>query len=377
MYSKSVPVEVDVVVEAATEDDDDDDDEADGMHDADDEYDDESEVIRIVCYGHYDVVPVGDISKWNSDPFELTGRDGYVYARGSTDNKGPLIAYAYALKEIMESIADELEMAHAEEAETYGFAFSFFFCIGITFHASIIYRCLCRNLIYSGVKRKKLMPPFEVIILAEGHEEHGWENGGLKECVESNSDWLSNVSLILGSNSYWLGDKTPCLVYSMRGHVKLSIKISGPKQALHSGVHGGAFTEPAMDLFKVLAALQCDSSERKVKVPGFYDRVAKVTARERKLCGCISFSCASYRATVGVKKLSRKDKSSLLMARGREPSLSVHSVSLGNGGAGVIANVVSAIVSLRTVPQQSNDELAALVASYIRKQFAALDRYSI
>ena len=52
--------------------------------------------------GHVDVVPVGDLNNWDSDPFELTEKDGKLYGRGTTDDKGPLLASMYALKAILD-----------------------------------------------------------------------------------------------------------------------------------------------------------------------------------------------------------------------------------------------------------------------------------
>lgn len=55
---------------------------------------------RVFFYGHYDVISApkrgGGSSGWSSDPFTLRGADGYLYARGASDNKGPVLATVYA-----------------------------------------------------------------------------------------------------------------------------------------------------------------------------------------------------------------------------------------------------------------------------------------
>lgn len=47
---------------------------------------------------HVDVVPPGNASEWNTDPFELTEKDGRLYGRGTSDDKGPLMLSYYLLK---------------------------------------------------------------------------------------------------------------------------------------------------------------------------------------------------------------------------------------------------------------------------------------
>ncbi len=59
----------------------------------------EGEEVGII--GHLDVVPSGD--GWNTDPFTLTEKDGYLYARGVVDDKAPLLSCLYALKEIKDN----------------------------------------------------------------------------------------------------------------------------------------------------------------------------------------------------------------------------------------------------------------------------------
>ena len=59
------------------------------------------EAPTVMFYGHYDVVPVGIEAAWNTDPFTLTGKDGYLYARGVTDNKGPIVATLFAVQQLL------------------------------------------------------------------------------------------------------------------------------------------------------------------------------------------------------------------------------------------------------------------------------------
>lgn len=53
--------------------------------------------------GHLDVVPAGDLSKWNSDPFEAVIKENCIFGRGTQDDKGPTLAAMYAFKAVVDS----------------------------------------------------------------------------------------------------------------------------------------------------------------------------------------------------------------------------------------------------------------------------------
>jgi di- and tripeptidase len=86
------------------------------------------------------------------------------------------------------------------------------------------------------------------------------------------------------SNSYWLGEDVPCITYGLRGVIHATVSISNKRADLHSGVEGGAVSEPLIDLIHVLGKLV--DNDKKVLIPGkalFYigliDRILK-----KKLC---------------------------------------------------------------------------------------------
>lgn len=178
---------------------------------------------RCVFYGHYDCVPAGD--GWDSSPWELRGQDGYVYGRGVSDNKGPVLAVAYAASELL----------HKHELEV------------------------------------------DVVMLIEGEQETGSKS--FHACLEQNKDLIGPVDTILVCNSYWLGEQQPCLTVGLRGVVQVMIQISSRRSDQHSGVHGGAAREPMMDMIKLLASLTDDDNGR-VAIPGFYDDVRPVSEQE-------------------------------------------------------------------------------------------------
>ncbi|KAJ3751466.1 WD40-repeat-containing domain protein [Lentinula detonsa] len=152
---------------------------------------------RLLFYGHYDVIPAPP-EEWNSDPFTLDGRNGYLYGRGVTDYKGPIIAIAFAA-------------------------------------AELLYR---RSL------------AVDVVFLVEGQEECGSINFS-----------SGNTDLALKSNSTWISEDTPCITYGLRGVIHCSIEICNKLPDSHSGVNGGGVAEPMKDMINLLSMLM-DKQQR-------------------------------------------------------------------------------------------------------------------
>ncbi|KAF9534498.1 Zn-dependent exopeptidase [Crepidotus variabilis] len=215
---------------------------------------------RILFYGHYDVIsapftPSNNANQntspasptapfdmpttsaatpalstssggWTSDAFTLTGRNGYLYGRGATDNKGPIIAVACAAADLLSRRALEVDL----------------------------------------------------VFLVEGEEEFG--STGFEDSVEKHKDLIGDIDAILVSNSTWIGDDRPCITYGLRGVIRCGLQIVGPHPDLHSGVEGGAVAEPMMDMVKLLATLT--EGDRTVRIPGFYDAVRPQTDKEKE-----------------------------------------------------------------------------------------------
>ncbi|KAI9446065.1 Zn-dependent exopeptidase [Lactarius indigo] len=165
---------------------------------------------RILFYGHYDVISAPPLG-WESDPFKLTARNGYLYARGVADDKGPVLAVACAAADLLRA-------------------------------------------------RK----------LVEGEEETG--SDGFVDTVLKYKDLIGEVDAILVSNSSWISRDVPSITYGLRGVVHCNIEISSRiTKDSHSGVDGGAWHEPMQDMVQVLAELT--DRDRKVLIPNFYDAV--------------------------------------------------------------------------------------------------------
>ncbi|KAJ2102893.1 hypothetical protein GGI09_000964 [Coemansia sp. S100] len=273
----------------------------------------------VFVYGHYDVMPSGDDARWESPPFEMTGRDGYVYGRGVSDDKGPVLATLFAVSEL---------------------------------HAAGLL-------------------DISVVFCIEGEEEHG--SVGLYETIAAHRTLFGVPRLVLLSSSYWLGESTPCLTYGMRGSIRATVRVETSRNAdVHSGVWGGAVNEPLTCLAHILAQL-VDPSGR-VLVPGFHDEVRPVEESEREaMKALVSFVSAREKQApvVATKPVGGLDRQ--LMQRWRQPALTIHHVDVSTVAAPSNATLVPAAaqasVSVRVVPDQSLEDIADKLKSHVEEIF--------
>ncbi|KAF8927129.1 hypothetical protein BGZ58_010611, partial [Dissophora ornata] len=281
-----------------------------------------SRPLNVLVYGHYDVI-AADIKKWDHPPFKLTGKDGYLYGRGASDNKGPILACIFAASELQEE--QQLDV--------------------------------------------------NVKFLIEGEEENG--SVGFFQAVEQNIHLFQEADVILLSNSYWLGEDIPCLTYGLRGVIHSTLTITSKNVDLHSGVDGGAVSEPLIDMVKVLSELV--NPDRTTKIPGFYDCIRPLTSHEDALYDPIvedMFNNPSGQRhwdplATGVTKEELKKK---LMARWRNPSLTIHQVDVsGPKNRTVIPRSAKASVSMRIVPDQEVADITRSFEEHVRKVFGQLD----
>jgi len=265
---------------------------------------------RCLFYGHYDCIAAE--GSWASSPFNLDGRDGYLYGRGVSDNKGPILAAACAVHHLLST------------------------------------RRLCSD----------------VVFLIEGEEENG--SVGFVEAVRRyKENEIGPIDVILLSNSYWLDEETPCLTVGLRGVVRATVQVGSGERDVHSGVEGGSVREPMVDMVKLLSKLT--GEEGKVALPGFYDQVRRTSEREIEAYKDI------VRIKTSHMDGKKNETVESLMAKWRHPSLSVHNIRVsGPGNSTVIPSTVSAQVSLRIVPDQDLSTIEASLVSYVNAAFDSL-----
>jgi di- and tripeptidase len=271
---------------------------------------------RILFYGHYDVIPAENLDgKWNTDPFHLQGIDGYLYGRGTSDNKGPIMAAIYAVAEL--------------------------------------------------VAEKSLNS--DIVFLIEGEEESG--SRGFEKVVQQHKARIGHIDCILLANSYWLDDHVPCLTYGLRGVIHATLKVRSDLPDLHSGVDGSALVDESLkDLVLLLNSLA--GRNGKVKLPGFYDPILPLTAKENALYRDITAALLEHNPELG----DQKQLAQTLQQRWREASLTIHRFETsGPENSTIIPKHAKVAISLRLVPNQEAGKIASDLVYFLRSEFDALE----
>ncbi|KAF2198426.1 glutathione degradosome [Delitschia confertaspora ATCC 74209] len=271
---------------------------------------------KILFYGHYDVIPAEDEQeKWKHDPFSMTGEGGYLYGRGVSDNKGPIMAAIYAAHEL--------------------------------------------------TKEQSLNS--DILFLIEGEEESG--SRGFADAVRANKDLIGDVDWILLANSYWLDDHVPCLTYGLRGVIHATVKIESRHPDLHSGVDGSALLdEPLKDLVMLLSKLT--GKHGKVQLPGFYDPILPLTDDEKALYTEITETLLRSNPDLG----DPEELAQSLMRRWREATLTIHRFhTSGPDNSTIIPRLARASLSLRLVPNQESTVVAQALTSFLQSEFEKLE----
>jgi acetylornithine deacetylase/succinyl-diaminopimelate desuccinylase-like protein len=268
----------------------------------------------LLFYGHYDVQPVDPLNLWESPPFDATVRDGEIYARGAADDKGQVFMHFKAIE------------AHLRQ------------------HGRL---------------------PMNIKVMIEGEEEVGSEH--LDSFVHDHRQELA-ADVVVISDSAMFARGVPSICYGLRGLVYFQIDLRGSRTDLHSGTFGGAVANPAFVLAQMIAQMK-DRGGR-VKIPGFYDDVRPLRDEERQAWASLPFNEKQYRKDFGIPKLSGEADYSTLERTWARPTLEVNGLLSGFTGEGaktVLPAVAMAKISMRLVPDQDPNKIAALFTSYVEK----------
>lgn len=259
-----------------------------------------------LVYGHYDVQPPDPLNEWVSPPFEPTVRDGKIFARGATDDKGQLLTHVKSVEAWLATLG---------------------------------------------------RLPLQVKFLIEGEEEVGSEHLGT--FIHENAERLACDCVVISDTSQF-APGVPAITYGLRGIAYFELRLVGPRQDLHSGVFGGAVTNPAWALGAMLSGLVDD--EGRVTLPGFYDDVAPLTPAERAAFAALPFDEDEFRNQIGVDALRGETGYTTLERRWARPSFDVHGLWSGYQGEGaktVLPARAGAKFSFRLVPRQDPHRIAA------------------
>ncbi|HVB11109.1 MAG TPA: dipeptidase [Bacillota bacterium] len=268
----------------------------------------------LLVYGHYDVQPADPLELWETPPFTPVLRDGKLFARGSSDDKGQIFMHLKAV----EALA------------------------AVDGH-----------------------PPINLKFIVEGEEECASEN--LQRFIRAEAERL-RCDVAAVSDNPLLGPDTPSLCESLRGIATLEIILRTGTGDLHSGLYGGSAPNALHELCALVARLH--DEQGRVAVPGFYDGVRPLTPAERAAYAALPFDEAAFAAEVGAPALTGEQGYTVVERIWRRPTLELNGVYGGFEGAGtktVIPCVAHAKISCRLVPDQDPDKIADLVAAHARR----------
>ena len=261
----------------------------------------------VLLYGHYDVQPPDPLELWHTPPFEPTVRDGNLFARGSSDDKGQFYMHIKAL-EALQATNGRL--------------------------------------------------PVNVKFLIEGEEEIG--GASIAKYVAKNPRKLkADVALVSDTSLY--ADGVPTLCIGLRGLIYTEVETTGPMRDLHSGLYGGTAPNAVFGLIELLAKTK--SPDGRIQIPGIYDDVKEPAPAELASWKSLPFRKEDFlRNEVGSAELTGEPDRSVLERVWSRPTLEVHGIAGGFTGAGaktVIPAKATAKVSFRLVPDQDPDKVIA------------------
>jgi acetylornithine deacetylase/succinyl-diaminopimelate desuccinylase-like protein len=259
----------------------------------------------ILVYGHYDVQPADPLELWDSPPFEPVIKDEKIYARGACDDKGQMFMHVKAFELMMRT--NQL--------------------------------------------------PCNVKFIIEGEEEVGSAN--LESFITEYKEKLK-ADIILISDTSMLSMENPSITTGLKGLSYIEVEVTGPNRDLHSGVYGGAVANPINILCEMIASLKDENNY--ITIPGFYDNVLEASAKERELMGKTPFDLNDYKAKLGIDEVHGEAGYTTIERKGIRPTLDVNGMwggYIGEGAKTVLPSKASAKISMRLVPNQSDEEITA------------------
>ncbi|MBO8142414.1 MAG: dipeptidase [Firmicutes bacterium] len=268
----------------------------------------------VLIYGHFDVQPVDPLDLWSSPPFEPAIRDGRVYARGASDNKGNFVLAIFAVEALL---------------------------------------------------RGEGRLPLNVKFLLEGQEEIG--SPQLPAFIAEHKDLLACDLVISTDGANW-GEDQPSVSVGTRGLCALQIDVRGADSDLHSGLYGGTIQNPIHGLGRLLDSMR--GPDGKILVDGFYDSVTPLSPEEKENLARIPFDEGTYARSLGAPGTFGEPGFTTLERAWARPTLEINGIWGGFQGEGpktVLPNEAHAKISCRLVPDQDPEEIIERIRGHVER----------
>jgi len=267
----------------------------------------------VTVYNHMDVQPGGEPSEWKTDPFVFT-QDGERYlGRGTTDDKGPALAALFGARYALD-------------------------------HGARV----------------------NVQFLWELEEEIG--SPSFAAAVEADKAALAS-DIVVVSDTVWVSRERPACAAGLRGLQGFLLKLETGATDQHSGTSGGAARNPLAELMQVVS--KCvDGKTGEVKIPGFYDHVAKLTKEEKKSFKRCGFSVAKFMEDHAFKSIRVKKAMDVMKRIWAQPTFEIHGVTGGYTGPGIKTIVPprgEVKCSVRLVPDQDPAKVMRQITKHVKK----------
>ncbi|MBD3674180.1 MAG: dipeptidase [Planctomycetaceae bacterium] len=272
----------------------------------------------VMIYGHYDVQPPDPLDLWTTPPFEPDIRDGKIYARGATDDKGQMITHLFGVEAWLKT-------------------------------------------------EGKL--PVNVKFIIEGEEEVGSDN--LDKYLEEHKETINcDVAVVSDTSQYAPG--MPAITYGLRGITACEVTLRGPSKDLHSGMFGGTVANPLTGMSQLLSRLH--DLEGRVQVPGFYEDVLELSPEEREEFASLPFNEQEFCEELGVESTFGEAGFTTIERRWARPTCELNGIFGGYSGEGpktIVPSFCTAKISCRLVPNQNAEKILSQLEVFLRENLPA------
>lgn len=273
------------------------------------------EARTLICVQHYDVQPAVPLELWKTPPYEPDVRDGALYARGVSDNKGHLLLRIQALE---------------------------------------VYRSLFGDL------------PIALRFLIEGEEESGSPN--LERLLAQDPSLVDGTGALKEGGAVDAGGR-PVLSLGNKGILYVELRVRSMARDAHSG---GATHLPNAAWRLVAALRSLVAQDGRVLIRGFYDAVRTPTDEQRAAVRALPFEAAAIRRTYALERFAfGRDDTSARDASVFAPTCNICGILSGYTEPGtktVIPSEAMAKLDFRLVPDQDPAEIARLLRAHLERE---------